>query len=99
MKKLWQKHGGTILSVAGILVLVLLIGGFAISRGYLTRHVFNGKDISRDEYFQLVEPVRDTDKMLGCVPNMVLGLVVYEVQCFDTEAAVDAYLRQKHGTP
>ena len=100
MKNLWRTRGGTILSIAGILVLIVLIGGFAFSRGYFVRYVFNGEDLSRDQYFQMVETVRRTDTMMGCAPQWSLEAVyIYEIQCFDTEEAVMSYMKQRDGQP
>lgn len=72
------------------LALVVVIG-FAFSRGYFMHYVVEGQSYSRDEFLALVdEATRNPDIRISCAQGApALGwLYVYEVHCFDTEEEV-----------
>lgn len=86
-----------ILSVVGALALIMVISGFALTRGYLMRFVVNDEQISRDAYFEMVERINQTNGSMYCAPEWRLGLVYfYEVQCFDTMEALNEYMEVRH---
>ncbi len=86
--------------ILGTLVLIVVIGGFALSRGYLIHFLLDDKTISRDQFYTLYEEAEQGQPVnVYCFPNGTLGwLYVYEDRCFSSEAAANTYMRQRDGS-
>ncbi len=82
------------------LVLVLVAGGFAFSRGYFIHFVVEGKTLSRDEFYALAdESLRDPDVHVNCAQGEWIPgwLYIYEIHCFDTQEEVSAFMHLDDG--
>lgn len=88
-----------ILSVVGALALIMAISGFALTRGYLIRFNLNGEQISRETFYAYANDAMNAKQFtLGCAQGepAVGWLYIYEVNCFDTQAGVDAYMAARY---
>jgi hypothetical protein len=75
------------------LALVVVVSGFALSRGYLMRFVVNGADISRDEYYRRAYASLEDQTSMYCTSGATLGFVyLWEVQCFSTPDELDNFM-------
>ena len=81
------------------LVLLLVVSGFAISRGYLMHFLIDDQPISRDDFYRNAYAPADQQIPMHCVQgDWTVGWVyLYEVHCFSTDAAADAYMHQHFG--
>ncbi|HVU13973.1 MAG TPA: hypothetical protein VHD90_21995 [Phototrophicaceae bacterium] len=88
------------LGIFAALVLMVVIGGFALSRGYLIHFTLDDQTISRDQFYTLYEAAEQGQPInVYCFPNGSLGwLYVYEDRCFSTESAADAYMKLRDGS-
>ncbi len=83
------------IGIAAVLVVIVLLSGFALSRGYLMHFLVNEQTISRNEFYQLAETAGQTQVNLSCTSAWKVGwLYLYETHCFDTETALEAYMHQ-----
>ncbi|MBI1258464.1 MAG: hypothetical protein GC204_13435 [Chloroflexi bacterium] len=82
------------------LVLVVVIGGFAMSRGYLMHFLIDNQTISRDDFYRNAFAPADQQIPMHCVQgDWTPGwLYIYEVHCFSTDAAAADYMRQHFGS-
>ena len=90
-----------VLSIAGVLVLVVGVSGFALSRGYLIHYLIDDQTISRDEFYHLVDEAEQGQPVhLACAQGeLALGwLYVYESHCFTSETAMQSYMKQHFGS-
>lgn len=88
-----------ILSVVGALALIMVISGFALTRGYLMRFNVNGERISRETFYEYAnDAMASTQYTLGCAQGEpAFGwLYIYEINCFDTREALDAYMEMRY---
>ena len=88
-----------ILGVVGILAVILAISGIALMRGYLIRFNLNGERISREAFYEYSNEAKTaTQFTLGCAQgDVALGwLYIFEVNCFATQAGVDAYMAARY---
>lgn len=80
----------------GVAALALIVvAGFAFSRGYFMHFVVEGQSYSRDEFLALADKAaRNPEIRVACAQGSpALGwLYVYEVQCFDTEEEVIRFM-------
>jgi len=83
-------------SIFAALVLIVVVGGFAFSRGYFMRFVVEGKDISRDQFLADAE----TGMSRYCAQGewAVGWFYIYETHCFNTEAEVETYMNMHFGS-
>lgn len=88
----WFKSKRTrLLTVVAALVLVVGACGFALTRGYLMRFVVNDTEISRDVYYQMAYDPAAPSRT--CTADWTVGWIYfYEIHCFDSEAALSAYI-------
>lgn len=94
-----QSKRAKILSLVGVLALIMVISGFALTRGYLIRFNVNGERISRETFYAYADDAMASEQFtLGCAQGEpAFGLLyVYEVNCFDTQAAVEAYMAARY---
>ena len=80
---------------------ILVVGGFALSRGYLMHFLLDDQTISRDQFYQLYEEAEQGKPIhIGCAQgDWTLGwLYVYESHCFTDDAALNAYMKQHFGS-
>ncbi len=83
------------------LVLVVVVSGFAMSRGYLMHFLLDDQTISRDQFYQLYEEAKQGKPIhVGCAQgDWTLGwLYLYESHCFTDDAALNAYMQQHFGS-
>ena len=82
------------------LVLIIVVSGFAISRGYLMHFLIDNQTISRDDFYRNAYAPADQQIPMHCVQGdwSVGWLYLYEVHCFSTDAAADAYMQQHFGS-
>lgn len=84
-----------ILGVVAALALVLIVGGFAFSRGYLMHFVVEGQTLSRDEFYALADAsLTNPDIHINCAQGEWTPgwLYIYEVHCFDTHEEVVEFM-------
>ena len=83
------------LGIFAALVLILVIGGFAFSRGYFMRFVVEGVEVSRDQFLQDAE----TGMSRYCAQGewAVGWFYIYETHCFNTQAEVETYMKLPSG--
>ena len=98
--KLFKSKKRTLFTTAAMLVLIAVVAGFALSRGYLIHFLSDEQTISRDEYYRNAYAPADQQMPMYCAQGEpALGwFYVYESHCFSTEAAVDAYMKQHFGS-
>ncbi|MEP7293667.1 MAG: hypothetical protein ABI835_17905 [Chloroflexota bacterium] len=87
-----------ILTSVGALVLVVVVSGFALSRGYLIRFNVNDQPISRDAFYANAFAAPESQIPMHCAQvHPALGLLyVYEVNCFATQDAVSTYMEMRY---
>jgi hypothetical protein len=90
-----------ILGMVGALALIVVVGGFAMSRGYLMRFNMNETQISREAFYRAAYDLRNfgaysvinPERAMHCTSEWALGWsTVYEIHCFDTPEAVNGYM-------
>lgn len=82
-----------VLGSVGVLALLVVVGGFAFTRGYFMHFVVRGETISREAFFELADDVAANGNTIHCTSEWTVGwLYLYETHCFDTDAEVIAYM-------
>jgi hypothetical protein len=96
---MFRSRRAKILSAVGVLALVMVISGFALTRGYLMRFNVNGERISRERFYAYADDALNSEEFkLGCGQGEpAFGwLYVYEINCFDTQAGVESYMATRY---
>ena len=89
------------LSIFTALLLIVVISGFAMSRGYLMHFLIDDQTISRDQFFQLADEAAAGKSIhVGCAQgDWTLGwLYIYENHCFTSDDALDIYMKEHFGS-
>lgn len=89
----WLKSHRRLLGIVAALALVVVAAGFAVSRGYLMRFVVDDQTISREAYLDNAYDTSDNHIPMYCTSGAAVGFVyLWEVRCYTTAAALDAYM-------
>lgn len=95
----WLKSHKPLLGFVAAFVLIVGVTGFALSRGYLMRFVVNDSDITRDEYYRNAYDTSPERMPMYCTSGATLGFVyLWEVRCYSTHEALDAYMSPQSGS-
>ncbi|MEO8393251.1 MAG: hypothetical protein ABI700_09685 [Chloroflexota bacterium] len=89
------------LSIFTTLALILVIGCFAMSRGYLIHFLLDDQTISHDQFYHLYdEAVAGKPIHMGCAQgDWTLGwFYVYESHCFTSDDALNIYMKEHFGS-
>ena len=73
-------------------LLLIVLGGFAISRGYFMHFFYEGAELSRDEYLALVDEAAAGRVYVHCAQAEFTLSSGYVSNCFDTAAEVMAFM-------
>ncbi|MCC6804385.1 MAG: hypothetical protein IT319_15995 [Anaerolineae bacterium] len=89
----WLKIHRRLLGAVAALALVVVAAGFALTRGYLIHFVLDDTTISREAYFDNAYDTSDSHIPMHCTSGATVGIVyLWEVRCYTTAAALDAYM-------
>lgn len=95
----WIKSHRRLLGIVAALVLVVVAAGFAVSRGYLMYFVLDDTTISRDWYFNNAYDTSANHVTMYCTSGATVGFVyLWEVRCYSTHEALDAYMQPQSGS-
>lgn len=86
-----KKWIALLVSLAVAWLLLIVLGGFAISQGYFMRFFYEGIELSRDEYFALAY----SDQVMNCAGAEFSLSEGYVGQCFDTMEEVMAFMANR----
>ena len=95
----WLKSHRRLLGIVAALVLVVGGAVFALNRGYLMRFVLDDATISRDWFFDNAYDTSMNHVPMYCTSGASVGFVyLWEVRCYTTSAALDAYMSPSSGS-
>ncbi|MFN8448168.1 MAG: hypothetical protein U0521_06170 [Anaerolineae bacterium] len=95
----WLKSHRRLVGIVAALALVMVAAGFAVSRGYLMRFTLDDAPISRDWFFDNAYDTSDNQTPMYCTSGAAVGFIyLWEVRCYTTSAALDAYMSPSSGS-